>query len=1145
MSSLPSRFLSPALIASALLLAASCTSGGGEGDSFTIQAIGVSEGQVWKINRPIEITFNEAVDFSSVNLNTINIRKVGGGPSAGEFYLSAPNVVVFQPRCPMLDDLSDAGLEPGGVTYELNILGVDKTSSLTVVSVAGVSLATGDSRRFVTPISTLPQDLFFDPQPLWPVPVVRSVGSTDPNATYLEIGDDPSNRVYFERDLLGAITLNPPGALPLNLLSDPGSHVALMLFFNQPVDASSSNVNATNLEWQFESAVNQWSSLGTSVDLLANCTQTGALVRIEPTGILPPSAGAPPNATNLRVVVKAEFSDIVGETNQIDQDDFAPAITDVAPPPLADQMLEEFATTEQEDAGAALSEPFAEWGGGALKPNFSFSGTGGPGGDFDWKVAQGQDFLFSTESQFITGGPNFSNSIPLTVIGGVLDVNDLRIEAGARLKIQGSNPMVILASGTVEILGEINVSGGDALGVTTLNTANIPETGAPGQGGGGKGGTGSPLTTASDPKGGNGFGAFGQPDAGGQGGETGWNNAGLTQLDGRRGSGGGGGVFAANQPIWGNFGPNGPTPNPSLWGDWDQTYLGLDAEKGFDNPDPGANGAITGTAGPIGGSPGPGPFGDASASNDFFGSAVDLATNLVIVGELKTPWAGAGGGGGGDASFVGIGGTFPKTPYDPKGDEKGAGAAGGAGGLRIQALDDIVFGQNGLIVCRGGSGGGGENTLFLNRLGGGSGGGSGGHVILESAGVINFQSSAGNSATAGKLAGGIIATGGQGGAGKSDVGGAMAGPNGKVETAPNFDACPKTSLGGNYTTFCSPPGTGNCTSPIFNQCQDATDGAGGDGGPGIIQLHVGNPATDIILPASGLLTDVCKPAPFGRYFFNSGTTTVPVRAEKWNLRLVPTFGPRSISRSKWIGMGEGGFLFGQTNKDVALEFGGTSTATGLVQTSNGMVVPLPPILTGTLQSPGGGVPPFIGTDGFTVVLDATPLLPPSANAYLLESPQLLQRYLVQLQASPSLIERFNVVAASLNPANNRLTLTMDPAGGPLSPKFGPGDALELQPAFFRITTNGTADELPPEASVRVAFQVTTADASGQPDDPAGNFPAGTTFTPDVGQINANAANPDFRFMRFEVEFNIDVLGNGLSPQSPIPSVDFLRIPFRY
>jgi len=32
--------------------------------------------------------------------------------------------VVFQPRCPILDDLSDAGLKPGGVLYELNVLGV-------------------------------------------------------------------------------------------------------------------------------------------------------------------------------------------------------------------------------------------------------------------------------------------------------------------------------------------------------------------------------------------------------------------------------------------------------------------------------------------------------------------------------------------------------------------------------------------------------------------------------------------------------------------------------------------------------------------------------------------------------------------------------------------------------------------------------------------------------------------------------------------------------------------------------------------------------------------------------------------------------------------------------------------------------------
>ncbi len=1132
----PDRLLARALCLGALLWVAACSSGGGGGASFAIESINVSEGQVWKINRPISITFSDEVQFSTVNLNTINIRKVGGGPSAGEFFLQGPREVVFQPRCPKLDDLSDAGLEPGGVAYELNILGVDKSSALTVASQGGVSLATGDSRHFTTPVSNLPADLFFDPQPLSPVPVVRAVGDTDLDATYLEIGGDPAQRVYFERSPVGIISLNPPGPLPLNLLSDPTSHVALMLFFNQPVDPSSANISSDRLDWQFESASSQWSSLGTVVELVANCSQTGALVRIEPTGILPPSVGTSgTDVTNLRVVVSPDFSDIVGETNQIPQDDFAPATTAIAPQPLVDEELEEFTTTVLEDSVSALSEPFAEWGGGVLQPNFSFTGTGGPGGDFDWLVPQGTDLLFSTVSQQIVGGPNFSNQIQVTVIGGVLDVHNLRIEAGAKVKFQGSNPVVILASGKVEILGELNLSGTDAPGVTTLNTTNIPEIGAPGQAGGGKGGTGSPLTTASDPKGGNGFGAFDQPDAGGQGGETGWSNLSLTNIDGRRGAGGGGGAFAGNHAIWGNFGPNGPTPNVALWGDWDQNYIGFDAEKGFDNNDDDANGALTGAAGPIGGSAGPGPFGDSSASNDFYGTAVDLASNQVIVGELKKPWAGAGGGGGGDAAFVGVGGTFPKTPYSPTGDEKGAGAAGGAGSIRILALGDIVFGQNGLIVCRGGSGGGGENTLFLNRVGGGSGGGSGGHVILETAGVIDLTAAAGNSTTAGKLAGGIIATGGQGGAGKADNGGATASASGKVETLPNLDACPKTSLGAAYTF----------TSPIANKCKDLVDGAGGDGGPGIIQLHVGDPTSDILLPASGLLTDVCKPAPFGRYFFNSGSTGSPVLAEKWDLRLVPSFGARSISRSKWIGMGEGGFQFGQANQAVVLQFGGTSAATGLVQTSSGMVSTLPPILTGTLQSPAGGVPPFIATDGFTVVVDATPLLPPSANAYLLDAPQLLQRYLVQLSKSPSLVDRFDVVAASFNPANNRLTLTVDGAGTPLAPQFGPGDAFELQPAFFRISTNGAADALPDEASVGVLFQVTTADANGQPNDPSGNFPAGTTFTSDVGQINANAGNPAFRFVRFQVEFDIDVQGNGLSPSSPIPSVDFLRIPFRY
>jgi hypothetical protein len=99
----------------------------------------------------------------------------------------------------------------------------------------------------------------------------------------------------------------------------------------------------------------------------------------------------------------------------------------------------------------------------------------------------------------------------------------------------------------------------------------------------------------------------------------------------------------------------------------------------------------------------------------------------------------------------------------------------------------------------------------------------------------------------------IDTRGGQGGAGRNSLGGAVLTPLGAVESVPHVDACP--------------PGYG--TSGV-NACRGHVDGAGGDGGPGIVQLHtprgrVGtDPATADILIATGTALDqFSAPAPVG------------------------------------------------------------------------------------------------------------------------------------------------------------------------------------------------------------------------------------------------------------------------------------------
>lgn len=46
-------------------------------------------------------------------------------------------------------------------------------------------------------------------------------------------------------------------------------------------------------------------------------------------------------------------------------------------------------------------------------------------------------------------------------------------------------------------------------------------------------------------------------------------------------------------------------------------------------------------------------------------------------------------------------------------------------------------------------------------------------------------------------------------------------------------------------------------------------------------------------------------------------------------------------------------------------------------------------------------------------------------------------------------------------------------------------------------------------------------------------------------LNSSPNNRDFRFLRFQVEFDIDRLVTGLSLSTPLPALDFLRLPFHY
>ena len=313
------------------LYTAGCSGGSGasstdDSASFGVDDLSVTPGAVWKLNRPIDITFSTPIDFSTVNLNTINVSTIAGLPATGTFsLLSNGRTVRFQPRCPALPDASDAGLKPGGVEYILNVLGFNK-DGVSVLSTSGEPLEVGRSVRFSTPEGEDSQERYLDTVSGPPAPRVRNrsgVAMDDPNATHLRLGD--GSQVFFTWNgdaQEGSIELE--GGVPLNLYSVEASGVTVVLHLNQPVDPASANISSRLIQFQYDAnadpAFTDWQDIGTDVTLVANCTDTGSVVEVQPIGLLPQDS-------DIRLNLREGFADIVGDRTLLDASNFARATT--------------------------------------------------------------------------------------------------------------------------------------------------------------------------------------------------------------------------------------------------------------------------------------------------------------------------------------------------------------------------------------------------------------------------------------------------------------------------------------------------------------------------------------------------------------------------------------------------------------------------------------------------------------------------------------------------------------------------------------------------------------------------------------------------------------------------------------------------
>ncbi|MFT4542498.1 MAG: hypothetical protein ACI841_000785 [Planctomycetota bacterium] len=1208
--------------------------GGRPISSFKVEEISVNNGDVWRLNQPIDIRFTADVDFETVNLNTVQIVKLDGAPVTGSFSLLADaRTVRFAGSCPTSAGAADAGFSVGS-EFLLNIVG-SAAGAGSLRSTAGDELDESRSVRFSTPAAGDESALFLDLVPGPPRVRVRGrdgIDSDDPVATYLELGGDDSQRVYFAWDAvaaearLHASELLPQGgseqsSVPLNLYSLLDTRIAIVVELNQAVAPGADNINSglIGLETLSEGS-SSWVALQSSVELVYNCTETGAQVRVTPVGILPQAAG-------LRVNLRQGLRDLTGNSSFLDQSSFAVMQTIESDNPIpddvgvqskigADELLESFVLggDEQdslEDRQASFSTPHASWGEGRLEAAFDFEGTGGPGGDFDWHIPEDTTLVLDTTSSSIFGGPNGTIVTSQTVINGVFDVRDLYLPQSSSIRVQGPNTCTILASGKVELYGHLSLRGASSNGVNNINSTTLPELGAPGQAGGGRGGTGSYFTNQNTPRGGRGFGAFNQSGGGGEGGESCFRAGGT---DRRRAAGGGGGrlgkdvMYRWNQSYSPDTGLD-PLPasaqiewppaqvHPGV--DWVfcQELLGLDAEAGrMGGPE--GYGAESQGVRAAGGAIGPSPFLDERSDNDFLGlMVVDPGPNQFLVrGELDRIWAGAGGGGGGDASN---GNTYPQNPFAPTGDERGAGGGGGAGGLQIYAVGEIIIGSpdmtqySGGIDARGGNGANGERVFSQGPVGGGSGGGSGGHIVISSAKSITINGHARGHALDSSLRGRwynepddghsqriISLNGGQGGAGQLDRGGAdVEGP-----TPPRCDCIPYEvfpqgldpslemwpyPLGaiGNgdsdsYDFSCFRPqaGVGFSLDPgsdrMFWEANDpdnqASPAAGGDGSPGILQLHVTDPVNNLIFTNCERLDDTgVLPIGDGRNYGDGRDVTQAVAPPPigWHDLddvdyMVPFFGVNSTSQSRWIPLGAADASPEATG--ISYQFRGTDLADGSILVDGLDVLHEPPILGPVALDSGVRFADELTRE--SVIFDASGLT--GTDELYRRNPALMRQFTLTVSDAGAIADsvQLEVVTASYDPSLDEVQLFLS-AGSIIELENVDDTALrfEVIPHMFRVRTSGTLDQVSDNAGVRVTFSGTWLTDDAQPDEIYAS-----TFTTDIRDLD-DPLHPirgsvPYDFFRFRVFFTLNSTNNPsfvLSPSTPRPSIEYLRIPFEF
>ncbi|HEX9794122.1 MAG TPA: hypothetical protein VGC54_09095, partial [Planctomycetota bacterium] len=1143
---------------------------------FKAVSTNVSNNDVWALNRPIIISFNQPVDPASVGFGSVILRPVSaavqGQPVTGRFQMvagSGNRAIVFLPACPTDANNSNGAFRPGGFEYELTLPTEGAFGSSVLRNQLGTQLSIGLTRRFFSPAP--PGDaLFID---------------TDPGAPLVVSTEFPSG---------------------LNLFTAPDATIAIT--FNQAVNASPTNLNLANIAVYYSTST--VTALGGGppppgqfpasnvvpgrLVLIDNCSSGGALIYFQVTGLLPPDR-------YLRLVVKSLFADISGQTNAVDQTfDYAtPRLADFYgdpgfgdSEPAVDEIQEFFTTSANVDVNAFLTSPPATVKGGRATASFDFPGEPVPAGA-DFTVTNNMLIVIQTDGVF-----QVTDSLgkEFTIDNGVMLVEDLTIDAGSTLRGRGQNPLLIYAVGEIDVQGSLIANGNRAKSPLALNSPQIPEIGAVGELGGGRGGDASKNTVAETLRGDSGDGPFGESRGGGQGGEGGVQTQWAFQIYGGAdpintvirqliAGGGAGGNFAqtTNESVqWTRWaggdwpatfddagpdmqaarhtvfndpafvasyfvgGENGlrgtdlfgsrPEP-PGAMPPMSNGVFGMeDVGRETTNTDnsPGLDPAWTNPAVPPTfnfGLPSVGPdpgftnqsvFQAGSGADDFWGKRLN-PDGTVTTGELLAPWAGYGGGASGDITVV--------VRVDADGDS---------------FLDPLTDTYPDSLWPTGST---------LDYLKGAPGGGGGGQLVVMAIGAIILGPNAV-----------VSANGGSGAPGESiwqttsQVSGSGAGTGGHVVlnsatginlaqidpgTGPlaqnYFDANPITDLGefeivqaiGGRRGWAASSRRNTEIGGVPDGNSDFMAGRGGAGANGVVQIHVPDPVNNI-----SFHPDVDAAV---KWYLRNGAATGPADTDRLeevldaytapaSFALIPFFSPVSQVQSKWFDSGLAGLHaptvgvagpFPDFLDPAFVDFAGIDALTGEV-TSTTMVVDAGAEIT-TISSANAILTPFSMT-----ITNASAFL----NDLFLKNPNLLVGY----QVHPDRLDAatgFEIVSAKYFPVTDVLAIVTSTPDGAMTTTAA---TRSIRERFFRIDTSDQKDRLPDTAAVVFEFQ--GADVS--PVNP--NLPDLGTATPWTSDLSVLKGR---RFVRVRVTFDINTGApvSNVTLDSEKPSVDYYKVPF--